>query len=135
MRRSWGTLLQYLLASGAATMASMVKTYLLLHAVGSATAQRWTYPNSALTSEGVSITTDPSVKYQTMIGGGCSGAFGIACQQFGSAGLSREFSELVTQILCDENIGGLSVVWDDIASTPGNNPGCQCGAFPVRARY
>lgn len=84
-----------------------MNTYsLLLTAVG-ATAQRWTYQNPSLMTEGVSISINPDVKDQTMVGGGCSGAFGIACQQFGSVGLSPERSELVTQTLFDENIGGL----------------------------
>ena len=100
-----------------------MRAALILASAGSAAAQYWTYPNPALTNEGVSISINPNVQYQTMIGGGCSGAFEIACQQFGSAGLSEENSELVTQTLFDENIGGLSVVRNDIGSHPGYNPG------------
>lgn len=88
-----------------------------------ASAQWWTYTDPAYTNTPISIVINPYIKYQTMIGGGCSGAFGIACQQFGSVGLSPENSEAVTQILFDENIGGLSVVRNDIGSTPGNVPG------------
>jgi glucosylceramidase len=65
----------------------------------------------------VAITVDAKTKYQTMIGGGCSGAFGIACQQFGSVGLSPANQEAVTQILFDENIGGLSIVRNGIGSS------------------
>ena len=107
-----------------------MKTYLLFLAARTVSAQWWTYENPALTSEGVSITINPSIKYQTMVGGGCSGAFGIACQQFGSVGLSPEKSEQVTQILFDENIGGLSVVRNDIGSTPGSNPGDVSSILP-----
>ena len=79
-------------------------------------AQYWTYdPGNIDTS--VSITIDASTKYQTMIGGGCSGAFGIACQQFGSVGLSSDNQQAVTRILFDENVGGLSIVRNDIGST------------------
>jgi glucosylceramidase len=55
-------------------------------------------------------------RHQEMIGGGCSGAFGIACQQFGSSGLSVANQQLVTKTLFDENIGGLSIVRNDIGS-------------------
>lgn len=70
-----------------------------------------------------SITVDASTKYQTMIGGGCSGAFGIACQQLGSAGLSVANQQAVTQILFDENIGGLSVLRNDIGSNSSSTDG------------
>lgn len=100
-----------------------MRAALVVASAGSASAQYWTYDNLAFTDEGVSISVNSNVKYQTMIGGGCSGVFGIACNQFGSAGLSEENSELVTQTLFDENIGGLSVVRSDTGSTPGYNPG------------
>lgn len=103
--------------------AGMMRAGLLLLGVRTASAQYWTYPNPALTNEGVSISVNPNVKYQTMIGGGCSGAFGIACDQFGRNGLSPEKSEIVTQSLFDENIGGLSVVRNDIGSTQSNTTG------------
>mgnify|MGYP001940425939 CR=1 FL=1 len=98
-------------------------------------AQYWTYEDPTLTREGVSISVNPNIKYQIMIGGGCSGAFGIACQQFGSVGLSEENSELVTQTLFDENIGGLSVVRNDIGSTPGYNPGDVSSILPIGPRH
>ena len=46
----------------------------------------WTYTENSETS--VAIVVNAFEAYQEMIGGGCSGAFGIACQQFGSVGLS-----------------------------------------------
>ena len=77
---------------------------LLVVALATATSA-WTYSTNQTNSATISV--DASQKYQTMIGGGCSGAFGIACQQFGSVGLSPAKQEMVTQILYDENIGGL----------------------------
>ena len=81
----------------------------------------WSYAQNFTSN--VSITIDPTVQYQQMIGGGCSGAFGIACQQFGSVGLSPAKQEEVTQILFDENIGGLSIVRNDIGSSVNNSDG------------
>jgi glucosylceramidase len=46
-------------------------------------------------------------------------------------GLSPENSERVTQILFDENIGGLSIVRNDIGSTPGNVPGDVGSILPI----
>lgn len=65
-----------------------------------------------------------------MIGGGCSGAFGVACQQFGSEGLSPANQPKVTQILFDENIGALNILRNDIASTPGKTILQKCPATP-----
>lgn len=70
-------------------------------------------------------------RYQSMIGGGCSGAFGVACQQFGSEGLSSENQLKVTQILFDENIGGLSILRNDIGSSPGTTILPECPATPA----
>ena len=92
---------------------------LLLAAVTCVSA--WSYTQNFTST--VSIAIDPAVQYQTMIGGGCSGAFGIACQQFGSVGLSPAKQEEVTQILFDENIGGLSIVRNDIGSSVNNSNG------------
>lgn len=100
-----------------------MKSHTLLALASSVSAQWWTYHDPALTNAGISISINTHVKYQTMIGGGCSGAFGIACQQFGSVGLSKKNSDRVTEILFDENIGGLSVLRNDIGSTPGNVAG------------
>ena len=93
-----------------------MKTLLMSITIVGSLAQYWTYdPGNIDTS--VSITIDASTKYQTMIGGGCSGAFGIACQHFGSVGLSSDNQQAVTRILFDENVGGLSIVRNDIGST------------------
>lgn len=73
------------------------------------------------TDNTASIVVNAFTKHQTMIGGGCSGAFGIACQQFGSAGLSPANQDRVTQILFDENIGGLSVLRNEIRSNTTSN--------------
>ncbi|EXJ56265.1 uncharacterized protein A1O5_12721 [Cladophialophora psammophila CBS 110553] len=89
----------------------------------------WTYTPNITYSAAISV--NAFQKYQTMIGGGCSGAFGIACQQFGSVGLSPAKQELVTQILFDENIGGLSIVRNDIGSTPGHIRGDVASILPV----
>jgi len=89
----------------------------------------WSYtPN---TTYSASISVNALQKYQTMIGGGCSGAFGIACQQFGSAGLSMAKQDIVTQTLFDENIGGLSIVRNDIGSTPGYVAGDVASILPI----
>ena len=102
-----------------------------LSVAGSVSAQWWTYSDPQYTNEGISISVNAHAKYQTMIGGGCSGAFGIACQQFGSVGLSPENSDLVTKVLFDENIGGLSVLRNDIGSTPGNVAGDVGSILPL----
>lgn len=89
----------------------------------------WSYTPNVTYSASISL--NAAQQYQTMIGGGCSGAFGIACQQFGSVGLSPANQELVTQILFDENIGGLSIVRNDIGSTPTTIPGDVNSILPV----
>lgn len=75
----------------------------------------WIYTENTDTS--VAIVINGFEKYQEMIGGGCSGAFGVACQQFGSTGLSAANQQTVTQTLFDENIGGLSIVRNGIGSS------------------
>jgi hypothetical protein len=54
----------------------------------------------------VKVTVDAAVRHQTMIGGGCSGAFGVACDQTGSRGLSPSNQQLVSDYLFNENLGG-----------------------------
>src|SRR5690349_3260931 len=63
-------------------------------------------------------TVDATVRYQSMIGGGCSGAFGVACDQTGSKGLSPSNQQMVSDYLFNENIGGLS----DLRSRVGSRP-------------
>ena len=100
-------------------ISALTKLKLLLAA--SAQAHAWSYSQNVTTP--VSMTINAAVKHQQMIGGGCSGAFGIACHQFGSVGLSPAKQEAVTQMLFDENIGGLSIVRNDIGSSVNNNDG------------
>lgn len=88
---------------------------LLILLAGAAGSTAWTYTENSDTS--VAVVVNAFDKYQEMIGGGCSGAFGIACQQFGSAGLSPANQQRVTQALFDENIGGLSIVRHGIGSS------------------
>ena len=92
--------------TNAFAMASMV-------AAGSSPAQS-NYTQGIDTS--VSVVVNGFVKYQKMIGGGCSGAFGVACDQFGRYGLSPASQQLVTETLFSENVGGLSVLRNDIGS-------------------
>ncbi|KAI1625331.1 glucosylceramidase [Exophiala viscosa] len=105
-----------------------MKGFIIIAAIA-AGCSAWTYTDNMTASALISI--NAFQKYQTMIGGGCSGAFGIACEQFGSVGLSPANQELVTQILYDENIGGLSIVRNDIGSTPGHVPGDVSTILPV----
>ena len=80
-----------------------MKSFLVLLAVTVGPTAAWVYTEN--TDASVSIVVNTFTKYQTMIGGGCSGAFGIACQQFGSVGLSPANQDLVrlcsTRILVD----------------------------------
>jgi glucosylceramidase len=89
----------------------------------------WSYTEN--TDNTVAVVVNGFEKYQEMIGGGCSGAFGIACQQFGSAGLSPAKQEEVTKILYDENIGGLSIVRNDIGSSGTATDGSGFTILPV----
>ncbi|KAL2407917.1 GH30 family xylanase [Exophiala dermatitidis] len=96
---------------------------------GSRLSSAWSYTPNMTYSAKIQVNT--AQKHQTMIGGGCSGAFGIACQQFGSVGLSPDKQETVTQTLFDENLGGLSIVRNDIGSTPGRVAGDVSSILPV----
>ena len=66
----------------------------------------------------VKVTVDATVRHQTMIGGGCSGAFGVACDQTGSKGLSLSNQQLVSDYLFNENVGGLSILRNRVGSSP-----------------
>nr|OQO31692.1 hypothetical protein B0A51_01040 [Rachicladosporium sp. CCFEE 5018] len=66
-----------------------------------------------------------------MQGSGCSGAFGIACDQFGGSGLSPANQQEVTKILYDENIGALSIVRNLILSTTPGTILPTCPATPA----
>ncbi|KAK7183721.1 hypothetical protein DPSP01_004356 [Paraphaeosphaeria sporulosa] len=66
----------------------------------------------------VKIVVNGAVRHQTMMGGGCSGAFGVACDQTGSQGLSPANQQLVSDYLFNENIGGLSILRNRVGSSP-----------------
>ncbi|KAK5747510.1 hypothetical protein LTR17_000151 [Elasticomyces elasticus] len=68
--------------------------------------------------------------YQKMLGGGCSGAFGAACQ---TNSLSAADQETVVKTLFDENIGGLSILRNLIGSSPGTTILPVCPATPNSA--
>jgi glucosylceramidase len=71
--------------------------------------------NNSLTFE-TTIHIDASKRYQTMIGGGCSGAFGAACT---TSTLSAADQRAVVETLFSENVGGLSVLRNLIGSSKG----------------
>ena len=78
----------------------------------------------------VRVTVDATVRHQTMIGGGCSGAFGVACDQTGSKGLSPSNQQLVSDYLFNENIGGLSVLRNRVGSSPTDGILGSCPSTP-----
>lgn len=93
----------------------------------------WSYAQN-YTVDPVIVSVNPNVKYQTMMGGGCSGAFGIACDQLGRSGLSPANQELVTEMLFSENAGGLSILRNEIGAEQPNTilgscPGSPSGPF------
>jgi len=73
------------------------------------------------------INIDASQQYQTMIGGGCSGAFGAACT---TNTLSAASQQEVVKTLFDENIGGLSILRNLIGSSAGATILPTCPATP-----
>ncbi|KAI9693598.1 MAG: hypothetical protein M1822_002869 [Bathelium mastoideum] len=96
-------------------MKSLVFVFNLIYTVAAGTAPALSNYTAGINTS-VSVTVNGFVKYQEMIGGGCSGAFGVACDQFGRYGLSPDNQQLVTETLFSENIGGLSVLRNDIGS-------------------
>ncbi|RYN69286.1 hypothetical protein AA0117_g10821 [Alternaria alternata] len=78
----------------------------------------------------VKVTVDATVRHQTMIGGGCSGAFGVACDQTGSQGLSPSNQQLVSDYLFSENLGGLSVLRNRVGSSPTDGILGSCPSTP-----
>jgi glucosylceramidase len=98
-------------------MAATSLLYLL--SAGAVTAQYVPVPWAYTQNEPpVQVSVDATVRHQTMIGGGCSGAFGVACDQTGAHGLSPANQQLVSEYLFNENIGGLSVLRNRIGSSP-----------------
>ncbi|KAJ4377181.1 hypothetical protein N0V83_000004 [Neocucurbitaria cava] len=78
----------------------------------------------------VRVSVNAGVQYQTMIGGGCSGAFGVACDQTGAHGLSPTNQQLVSNYLFDENLGGLSILRNRIGSSPTDGILGSCPSTP-----
>ncbi|KAK4552100.1 hypothetical protein LTR86_010636 [Recurvomyces mirabilis] len=87
-------------------------------------------PTNNLTFD-ATINIDAAYKYQTMIGGGCSGAFGAACT---TNTLSAADQQTVVKTLFNENYGGLSVLRNIIGSSTGSTilpkvPATPAGPF------
>jgi glucosylceramidase len=99
--------------------------------VSIATAQYVPVPWSYIQNESpVQVTINAGVRHQTMIGGGCSGAFGVACDQTGARGLSPENQQLVSDYLFNENIGGLSILRNRVGSSPTDGILGSCPSTP-----
>jgi len=71
--------------------------------------------NKSLTFE-TTVNVDAGKRYQIMVGGGCSGAFGAACA---TNTLSAADQQAVVETLFSENVGGLSVLRNLIGSSQG----------------
>ena len=65
-----------------------MKTFALLAGISSACAQSYSYDPAGIDTH-VSIKVNGHNKHQTMIGGGCSGAFGIACKSIQTSVTSK----------------------------------------------
>ncbi|KAH4806517.1 hypothetical protein HBH61_146310 [Parastagonospora nodorum] len=78
----------------------------------------------------VQVSVNAGVRHQKMIGGGCSGAFGVACDQTGARGLSPENQQLVSEYLFNENLGGLSILRNRIGSNPNDGILGTCPETP-----
>lgn len=87
----------------------------------------WAYTQNDPT---VQISINVAVRHQVMIGGGCSGAFGVACDQTGAQGLSTSNQQLVSDYLFNENIGGLSILRNRVGSSPTDGILGSCPATP-----
>ena len=100
-------------------------------ALGGATAQLVPQPWAYTQKEPpVKVNVDATIRHQTMIGGGCSGAFGVACDQTGSKGLSASNQQLVSDYLFSENIGGLSILRNRVGSSPTDGILGSCPTTP-----
>ncbi|KAI4709117.1 hypothetical protein J4E89_005865 [Alternaria sp. Ai002NY15] len=110
----------------------MATTFLLpLLYAGGACAQYVPVPWAYTQNEPpVKVSVDATVRHQTMIGGGCSGAFGVACDQTGSRGLSPSNQQLVSDYLFNENLGGLSVLRNRVGSSPTDGILGSCPTSP-----
>jgi O-glycosyl hydrolase len=74
------------------------------------------------------INVNAGQRYQTMMGGGCSGAFGAACQ---TNTLSASDQETVVKTLFDENIGAMSILRNLIGSSQGTTILPTCPKTPA----
>jgi glucosylceramidase len=93
---------------------------------GSKYASGWSYSQA---SSPVQITVNANTRYQTMTGGGCSGAFGVACNQVGGA-LSPASQQQISDYLFNENLGGLSILRNRIGSSASDGYLASCPATP-----
>ncbi|KAF2102774.1 glycoside hydrolase [Rhizodiscina lignyota] len=108
-----------------------MKSLALLFGASLASSQYVPIPWSYVQKEPpVEITVNAHTRFQTMMGGGCSGAFGVACDQTGASGLSPANQDLVTQTLFDENLGGLSILRNRIGSSPTDGILGSCPSTP-----
>jgi glucosylceramidase len=85
------------------------------------------YKGQGSLSFSASINIDASKHYQTMVGGGCSGAFGAACT---TNTLSAADQQNVVETLFGENAGGLSILRNIVASSRGSTILPVCPATP-----
>ncbi|KAI4731849.1 glycoside hydrolase [Aureobasidium sp. EXF-10728] len=111
-----------------------MKNSLMLMALASTvTAKGWgpyhppAYSNNSLSFD-ATIRVNAEQRYQTMLGGGCSGAFGAACT---TNTLSAADQDTVVRTLFDENIGALSILRNLIGSSPGTTILPTCPATPA----
>lgn len=74
------------------------------------------------------ISINTAKRYQKMIGGGCSGAFGAACS---TNSLSAADQQEVVKTLFDENLGALSILRNLIGSSAGATILPTCPATPA----
>ncbi|GIZ49208.1 hypothetical protein CKM354_001224300 [Cercospora kikuchii] len=86
-----------------------------------------TSPNSADLTFQAKISINVATRYQTMVGGGCSGAFGAACT---TNTLSAADQQAMVETLFSENIGVLSILRNLIGSSQAATILPSCPATP-----
>ena len=112
----------------------MAATFLSLLLTSGTSAQLVPQPWSYVQKEPpVQVAVNAKVRHQAMIGGGCSGAFGVACDQTGSQGLSSLNQQLVSDYLFGENLGGLSILRNRVGSSPTDGILGSCPETPSAA--
>ncbi|KNG51024.1 glycoside hydrolase family 30 protein [Stemphylium lycopersici] len=92
--------------------------------------QEWSYVQK---EPPIKVEVNAKVRHQAIIGGGCSGAFGVACDQTGSQGLSPSNQQLVSDYLFNENLGGLSILRNRVGSSPTDGILGSCPETPSAA--